>query len=98
MFIKIHRSYRTVVALCDSNLLGKKFEEEIKVLDIRESFYKGEEMSKENIIKILIKQTKEDATFNIVGEESISTALESGIIDEQSIGKVSNIPYALKLI
>ena len=27
LYIKVHKSYRTVVALCDSEILGKKFEE-----------------------------------------------------------------------
>jgi uncharacterized protein len=98
MLIKIHKSYRPVVALCDSELIGKKFEEEIKQLDLRENFYKGDELSEEKIEEILINQSREDATFNIVGEKSIALALKAGIINEEAIGKISNIPYALKLL
>ena len=98
MFIKIHKSYRTVVALCDSNLLGKRFEEGIKQLDVRESFYKGEEKPKEEIIQILRFQKSENATFNIVGPESIEATKEAGIIDEDSISETDGVPYALSLL
>jgi hypothetical protein len=95
MQIKIHKSYRPVVALCDTHLIGKKFESGIYQLHITESFYKGEEMNKEQVIKFLRRQAVEDATFNIAGHESIKTALEAGIIQEGNIGKIQNIPYAL---
>jgi hypothetical protein len=41
---------------------------------------------------------KEDATFNIVGKESIKTALEAGIIKESGIIKIQDIPIALILL
>ncbi len=95
MHIKIHKSYRPVIALCDSNLLGKRFESGVYQLHITESFYKGDELSKEEVIKILIKWAMEDATFNIAGHESIKTAIEAGIIQETSISKIQEVPYAL---
>ncbi|MDO8563627.1 MAG: DUF424 family protein [Nanoarchaeota archaeon] len=95
MHIKIHKSYRPVVALCDSNILGKKFESGVYQLHITENFYKGEEMSKEEVIKTLIKWAIEDSTFNIAGQESIKTAIEAGIIQEKNIAKIQDIPYAL---
>ena len=98
MFIKIHKSYRIVVALCDSDLLGERFEQGFRQLDVRESFYKGEEKSKEEIIKILKFQKGEDATFNIVGPKSVEAAKEAGIIDEDSISETDGIPYALSLL
>ena len=102
IFVKLHKSYRTIVAICDSDLIGKKFEEEIekgiKQLDIRENFYKGEETSYEKAVDIMKFQSKEDATFNVVGKESVKAALEAGIIDKGGIGKIKEIPYALVLL
>jgi len=95
MYIKIHNSYRKVIALCDSNMIGKTFEEEKLQLKITESFFKGEEVSKEQVIKILQKEARDDSTFNIVGEESISLAVKIGLIKKENIGKISNVPYAL---
>ena len=100
--IKLHKSYRTLVAVCDSELIGKRFEEEfekgIKQLDLRENFYKNEELSYREVIEFMKFQAKEDATFNIVGKDSIKAALEAGIIDKAGIGKIDGIPYALVLL
>ena len=98
MVIKIHRSYRTVVALCDAELIGKKFEEGKMQLDIRENFYKDKEVSKDEAIKLLRRQLNEDSTFNIVGKESIQSAIEAGLITKRSVHKIQNITFTLILI
>ena len=98
MLVKIHKSYRNIVAICDSALLGKKFEEGNKVLDVRESFYNGDELSEEETIEVMQNFAAEDATFNIVGEKSVNAAKKAGIIDDKGIKKVQNIPFALVLL
>jgi len=98
MQIKIHKSYRTVIAVCDSDLIGKKFEEGKRQLDIRENFYKDEEATEEEAIKLMQFQAVEDATFNIVGKESIMAAIKAGIITKSSVSKIKGIPFALVLI
>jgi hypothetical protein len=98
MFVNVIKSYRDVVAVCDGELLGKKFEEGKFQLDIKESFFKGRESSKQEISEIMRDMKLEDSTFNIVGEESIQTALETGIITKEGIGRIANIPFALVLM
>lgn len=98
MHLKIHQSYRSVVALVDSDLIGRKFEEDKRQLEIKEGFFKGEEVTREKAIFILQSQLREDATFNIVGKESIDCAIEAGVIDEDSVAHIQGIPYALKLL
>ncbi|MEK6894169.1 MAG: DUF424 family protein [Nanoarchaeota archaeon] len=95
MWVKIHRSSRAIVAVCDENLIGKKFLEGIKQLDVTESFFKGEKHSKSEVISIMKYEFKEGSTFNIVGKESIQTAVEAGIIDKESESKIKNIPFTL---
>jgi len=97
MHIKIHEAYRKIIALTDSNLIGKNFEEGIRQINIKPNFFEGEKKSKEEILSILKDANKEDATFNIVGKESIQTALEAGIIKEHGIITIDNIPIALGL-
>lgn len=98
MFAKVHKSRRHVVAICDSNLVGKKFEEGVKQLDVRENFYKGEELNAEQLVTLIKREAREDATFNIVGKESVKLAIETGIINEDAVGKVNEIPFVLKLL
>lgn len=98
MYIKIHTSYRNVVAICDADLIGKKFEEGKRQLDCRENFYKDIKVTSEEAIKIIKKQAQEDATFNIVGKKSVQAAVEAGLIDIDSYDTIKNIPFALVLI
>lgn len=95
--IKIHRSYRIVVAACDSDLVGKKFEEGKRQLDLRANFYAEKEVTHEEALKIMTFQAREDATFNIVGKEATKAALEAGLINEEGIDNIDNIPFALRL-
>ena len=98
MLVKVHKSYREIVAVCDSDLLGKVFEEGIRIIDVRESFYNGEEVSEKEVLELMIDMSKEDANFSIVGKESVQIALKAGIIDKEGIIKVQGIPFALVLM
>ena len=98
MNLKIHNAYRVIVAISDTNLIGKTFEEGIKQIIVRPNFFQGDEKSREEVIEILKDMNKEDATFNIVGQESISCALEAGIIAKHGIFKIDKIPIALGLM
>ena len=97
MFIKIHKSYRVVVAICDSELIGKRFEEDKFQLDVKENFYKGEKLSEKEIISEMKRMAREDATFNIVGEKSVNAAIKAEIISPDSIGEIAGIPFAMLL-
>ena len=96
--IKIHSSYRTVVAICDLNLIGKKFEQGNRQLDLKENFYKGKSLNPEQAVKIIQEQTTEDATFNIVGKESIKAAIDAKAITQESVDKIQEIPFALTFL
>lgn len=98
MFVNVIKSCRDVVAVCDSNLIGEKFEEGEMQLDVKESFYKGEDVSREKAIKIMKDMAKEDATFNIVGEEAVDAAIEAEIISEEGVMKIEGISFALILM
>lgn len=98
VLVKIIKTYRDVIAICDSDLLGKKFEQGKFQLDVKESFFKGDETNQEKAIEIMQNMEKEDATFNIIGKESIEIALKAGIIKQEGIGKIQGIPFALVLV
>ena len=98
MLVKIHKSYRLLVAICDTDLLGETFEEGNRILEIRESFYDGEEKSESEIIELMQDLAREDATFSIAGKQSVNCALKAEIISKKGIKKVSGIPFALVLM
>ena len=98
MFVKIHKSYRPVVAICDKELLGKKFEQDNKVIELTSSFFEGQEIDSEKLLEKIQLLADEDSTFNIVGEKSIKIALKVGIIKPEGVIKIQNIPVALALL
>lgn len=95
---RLHKSYRNVLAVCDKELLGKKFEEGKRQLDVRESFYNENELSYEQVVEMMKDNLIEDATFNIVGEKSVNAAVEAGIINPESTKSVQGIPFILVLL
>ncbi|MEK6926504.1 MAG: DUF424 family protein [Nanoarchaeota archaeon] len=98
MLVKIIKTYRDVVAICDTEILGKYFEEGDFQLDLKESFYGGDEKTEQEVIEIIQDLQREDATFNIVGEKSIKAAVESGLIEKNSAGTIAGIPFAFVLL
>jgi hypothetical protein len=98
MLVNIIKSYRDVVAICDKELLGKKFEEGNYQLDVKENFFSGKECSEKEVIEIIKKMLEEDATFNIIGKESIELALKTDIIEKEGIKEIQGIPFALVLL
>jgi uncharacterized protein len=98
MIVKIIKSHRDIVTICDANLLGKKFEEGKFQLDVKENFFSGEEMNEEETIKVIIKMFENDATFYIIGEESVKTAIKVGLITEEEVKRIQGVPFSLLLI
>lgn len=98
ILVRLIKSYRNTVAVCDSDLLGKRFEEGKFQLDIKESFFGGEETSEEKVIEIMKEMVYEDATFYIIGEESVNTAIKAEIISEEGVKKIDGVPFALVLL
>lgn len=91
MYIKIHKNYdRSVIAICDKELVGKKFSEGKLYLDVSERFYKGEEKSEEEIEKIL----NEACNVNFVGEKSIKLGVKMGLIQQENIITIKEVPHA----
>lgn len=79
-----------IVAVCDKNIIGKKFKEGELTLKLEESFYKGNEVCDKDV-----KEALSFATIaNIAGEKSIACAVECGCIDPETIIFIDGIPHA----
>ena len=96
--VKVHDSYRDVVAVCDADLIGKRIEEGEFQLDLTGEFYKGEEVTGEQLREIVEIQSGEDATFNIVGDNSVEFFRELGFVNEDGIKKIGGVAFALVLV
>jgi len=98
MQVKVIQTYRDIVAICDSDLLGKTFEEGKLQIHVKESFFKGEEMNKAQTIELIKDMAMEDATFNIVGKKSVECAIEAGLVSKEYVIVIQGVPVALTLL
>ncbi|MCA9485727.1 MAG: DUF424 family protein [Nanoarchaeota archaeon] len=98
MLLKVHESYRKVVALCDSELLGRKLEEGKRQLEVGEHFFKGDEVSHDEAVARLRQLALDDSTFNIVGEKSVRVAVEAGILEEGGFSEIEGVKFGLVLL
>ena len=95
MIVKVcYNQGRKIVVIIDSNLVGKKVEENNRQLDLTAEFYKGEETDDEEVKNIV----KGVYILHIVGRESIALALKEGWIDEANIIQIKGIPHAETMI
>lgn len=92
MLVKIHKNPegQIIAAVCDKELIGKKFSEGRIQLDLTTDFYKGEDMSEEDVGDLL----RNAYIINLVGEKSVALGLKENIIQEKHIMRIDNIPHA----
>ena len=83
------RKGEVMMAACDKGLLGKTFEEGKMILDVKESFYAGDEVESE----VLREKFDQITIANLVGEETVKTALEEGFGYEENVLTVEDIPH-----
>lgn len=82
------------MTVCDDSLLGQKFEEQGKQLDLSGYFYNGESMSNVETGDLI----RNADIVNLVGEESVKIGLEEGIIEESQIIRIKGVPHAQAII
>ncbi len=98
VLIKVHEHYRKVVAVCDPELVGKKFEQDNLQLNVSEFFYQGKEYNEEKALKFLEAARQDDACFNFVGKNAIELGAKAGVISKKCVLIVQGVPHALGLL
>lgn len=87
---RIRHEDEYIIAICDEEILGQRFEEGERQIHITESFYKGELVSLEEGLRALERAT----IANIVGERIVTGALKAQIIHKNGVLRIQNIPHA----
>ncbi|KXB02267.1 hypothetical protein AKJ44_00930 [candidate division MSBL1 archaeon SCGC-AAA261F17] len=84
-----HTQGETLVTICDEELIGEKFEEGELKLEVKNSFYEGEEASVEECINAL----KEATIANLVGS-IVKHAIKAQIINPKNVLRIQDVPHA----
>lgn len=96
MYTKLHEGSSKVLAVCDEDLVGKKFEEGELFLDVNVEFYKGEKKNKGEVLELLREDTIPN--INVVGKNSVDVAIEAGRINKENVLVIGGVPHAQSLI
>ncbi|MFH1056997.1 MAG: DUF424 domain-containing protein [Candidatus Micrarchaeota archaeon] len=82
---------KTIIALCDSELLGKIFEKGDTALDLKNyrAFYEGSVVSELQAMELL----KKADNANIVGKKSVEIARKALGFPSESVKKIGGVPH-----
>lgn len=91
IWIKVYTTRGEVLlAACDEDLIGKKFEEGELQLEVSESFYGGQKVTPE----LFRNQLKMATIVNLVGRGVVKIAQELGMINEECVLRIMGVPHA----
>ncbi len=79
-----------LVAICDSELVGKEFREKDFRLFVDEKFYKDKACGEEEAKELF----REATMLNLVGEKIIQIAIEEGFVGKSNVMVISKVPHA----
>jgi len=83
-----HEDGRLFIAICDEDLIGKKFEEDEKRLDLTSEYYIGKKMNKEQAWKI----ANLSYMTSFIGKEAVALGLEKGVVLKEKVITIQGIP------
>ncbi|OPX69917.1 MAG: hypothetical protein A4E38_01563 [Methanoregulaceae archaeon PtaB.Bin108] len=92
MYLKIHRTPAgdEVVAVCDRELMDTTITGDELEITIRESFYGTSLANPDEVRSVLSKA----GNANLIGERTISLAVEMGLINRSSCLMLGKVPHA----
>lgn len=88
---KLDDNGRLFLNVVDKELLGKKFEEGNKVLDLTRDYYKGDLMDREEVVKLF----KKSFCINFIGNGSVELGEENNMIKNEL--EIKGIKYAFMM-
>lgn len=87
---KKQSQFGMLLVVTDSDIIGKKFEEERLQLDLTKKFYQGEAKSKEEVKKIMMTARH----LHLTGKASVAIGVEMDLVDSKKIIFIDKIPHA----
>ncbi len=79
-----------LLAICDSDMLGKTLCEGKLVFKVKEEFYKGGLVTLEEAIDMIQNST----IVNMVGKHCVETAIKKGYVHPEAVLKIEGVPHA----
>ncbi len=78
----------SLTVVCDEDIIGKVFEENETILDIKESYYKGDLVDLSQVESYF-----KPGIMQVVGKHAVSYLVEKNVITKDDVKYVENVPY-----
>ncbi len=89
--IKVYtQGYHTLVAACDSELLGRTLEDDELTFEVSPAFYDGVRGDR----ALLERHLRAASTANLVGERCVACGKQLGLIDGENVLNIASVPHA----
>ncbi len=93
--LKIYRvKGEVLVAVCDSDIVGKTFREGDLKIEVKESFYGEKDVGEEDVKRALRMAT----IANITGKKAVELAIRMGLIDKENVLKIGDCWHAQMVV
>ena len=91
VYMKIYETQgEKLIAICDSELLGKVFKSGKLVLHVDRNFYEGILVP----LSVAMERAEEATILNLVGENTVNAAIKKGLVHPDAVIKVGGVPHA----
>ena len=87
---KKQSQFGLLIVVTDSNIIGKKFEEDRLQLDLTKKFYQGETKTKEEVKQIMMTARH----LHLTGKATVALGVEMDLIDPKKIIFIDKVPHA----
>jgi len=91
VYVKVTRWGRhTLLAVCDTDILGKTFKENGVVFEVKEEFYNGYKTSIDEALALIEQST----IVNLCGRNIVKKAIEKGYVHPEAIFEICGVLHA----
>lgn len=91
VYVKVTRWGRHVLlAVCDADILGKKFTKGEVVFEIKEEFYNGYKTSIDEALSLI----KASTIINLCGRNIVEKAIEHGYVHPEAVFEICGVLHA----
>ena len=91
VYVKVTRWGRhTLLAVCDTDILGKTFKKDGVVFEIKEEFYNGYKTNIDEALELIEQST----IVNLCGRNIVKKAIEKGYVHPEAIFEISGVLHA----
>jgi hypothetical protein len=79
-----------LLAICDTEILGKTLREGKIVFTVKQEFYKGARVAIEEAVDMIANST----IVNMVGKNIVQKAIEKGHVHPEAVLSIDGVPHA----